>query len=169
MLEHCIFGQVATLFYLGFKACLLQPLSQTFVRRAWNCDSPPSSVSVSLHWKKLMNICFQKTLFYSVQMPHASLEHPQPKRIKIDKEGDVEVNMEENVPHHLWLCYVLKLKKKFLIKIPYTSMNMNKKEYILDVPRHTYSLACVTEFMYHMQRMGSFLWDFDSVNISMKK
>ena len=44
----------------------------------------------------------QKTLFYCAQMPQdANLQHPQPKRIKIDKQGDVEVNMEENVPHHL--------------------------------------------------------------------
>ena len=43
----------------------------------------------------------QKTLFYSAQLPPVSPQHSQPKRIKIDQEGDVEVNMEENVPHHL--------------------------------------------------------------------
>ena len=52
----------------------------------------------------------QKTLFYSAHMPQdANLQHPQPKRIKIDKQGDVEVNMEENVPHHLWSYYVTKV------------------------------------------------------------
>ena len=42
---------------------------------------------------------------------------PRPKRIKIDKQGDEDVNMEENVSHHLW--HILKeFKKKYIHPAP---------------------------------------------------